>query len=104
MQKIQKFQTGRLYAATNSKKTFELIERNGHHLTFRVRNPKNRTSYKTTATSLYKADQTGAFEEVLFLDGVRLRADAWCTAPKKVRRMSPETQEGIIELMAALAA
>ena len=104
MQKIQKFQFGRLYAATNSKKSFELIERNGHHLTFRVRNPKNQTSYKTTATSLYKADETGAFEEVLFLDGVRLRSDAWCTDPKKVRRMSPETQQGIIELMAALAA
>ena len=104
MQKIQKFQTGRLYAATNSKKSFELIERNGHHLTFRVRNPKDRTSYKTTATSLYKADQTGAFEEVLFLDGLHLRSDSWCSDPKKVRRMAPETQTKIIELMAALAA
>ena len=104
MQKIQKFQTGRLYAASNSKKSFELIERNGHHLTFRVRNPKTRDSWKQRATSTYKADQTGAFEEVLFLDGVRLRSDAWCTDPKKVRRMAPETQQGIIELMVALAA
>ena len=104
MQKIQKFQTGRLYAAPKSTKTYELINRDGHHLTFRVRNPKNRSSYKTTATSLYKADQNGAFEEVLFLDGTRLRSDAWCTDPKKVRRMAPETQQGIIELMAALAA
>lgn len=104
MKKIQKFQFGRLYAASNSKKSFELIERNGHHLTFRVRNPKKRTSYKTTATSTFKADETGAFEEVLFLDGLRLRSDSWCTDPKKVRRMSPETQQGIIELMAAWAA
>ena len=74
MQKIQKFQPGRLYAGTNSKKSFELIERNGHHLTFRVRNPKDRTSYKTTATSLYKADQNGAFEEVLLMDGTRIQS------------------------------
>ena len=104
MQKIQKFQLSQIYSAPESKKSFELIERNGHHLTFRVQNPKNRSSYKTTATSLYKADQNGAFEEVLFLDGTRLRSDAWCTDPKKVRRMAPETQEGILELMAALAA
>ena len=104
MQKIQKFQFDRLYAAPNSKKSFELIERNGHHLTFRVRKPKDRTTYKTTATSTFKADETGAFEEVLFLDGVRLQSDSWCSDPKKVRKMSPETQTGIIELMAALAA
>ena len=41
---------------------------------------------------------------VLFQDGVRLRADAWCSDPGKVRRMSPRAQQGIIELMAALAA
>jgi hypothetical protein len=104
MQKIQKFQTGRLYGAPKSTKTYELISRDGHRLVFRVRNPKIRDSWKQLATSTYKADQTGAFEEVLFQDGVRLRADAWCSDPKKVRRMSPETQEGIIELMAALAA
>lgn len=104
MQKIQKFQTGRLYAAPKSTKTYELINRDGHLLTFRVRNPKTRDSWKQRATSTYKADENGAFEEVLFLDGVRLRSDAWCTDPKKVRRMSPETQQGIIELMAALAA
>ena len=40
MQKIQKFQIGRLYTAPKSTKTYELIERSGHHLTFRVRNPK----------------------------------------------------------------
>ena len=104
MQKIQKFQFGRLYVAPNSKKSFELIERNGHHLTFRVRKPKDRTTYKTTAISTYKADGKGAFEEVLFLDGLHLRSDSWCSDPKKVRQMSPETQTRIIELMAALAA
>ena len=43
-------------------------------------------------------------EAVLFQDGVRLRADAWCSDPGKVRRMSPRAQQGIIELMASLAA
>ena len=74
MQKIQKFQLNRLYAAPNSKKSFELIERNGHHLTFRVRKPKERTTYKTTAISTYKADEIGAFEEVILMDGTRIRS------------------------------
>ena len=104
MQKIQKFQFGRLYAAPKSTKTYELINRDGHALTFRVRNPKTRDSWKQLATSTYKADETGAFEEVLFSDGARLRSDAWCSEPRKVRRMSAETQQGIVELMAALAA
>ena len=104
MQKIQKFQFGRLYAAPKSAKTYELIDRDGHRLVFRVRNPKTRDSWKQLATSTYKADQTGAFEEVLFSDGVRLRSDAWSSDPQKVRRMSAEVQKGIVELMAALAA
>ena len=104
MQKIQKFQFGRLYAAPKSTKTYELIDRNDHFLTFRVRNPKTNDSWKQTSTSTFKADETGAFEEILFSDGVRLRSDAWCTGAKKVRRMSPQTQQNIIELMAALAA
>ncbi len=39
MQKIQKFQFGRLYTAPKSTKTYELLDRSGHHLTFRVWNP-----------------------------------------------------------------
>ena len=104
MRKIQKFQFGRLYAAPKSTKTYELINRDGHALTFRVRNPKTRDSWKMRATSTYKADENGAFEEVLFSDGGRLRSDTWCSEPKKVRRMSAETQKEIVELMAALAA
>ena len=76
MQKIQKFQPSKFYSAPKSKNTFELIERNGHHLTFRVRKPKERTWYKTSATSFFKADQHGAFEEVLLQDGTRIRADS----------------------------
>ena len=104
MQKIQKFQFGRLYAAPKSAKTYELINRDGHALTFKVRNPKTRDSWKMRATSAYKADENGAFEEVLFSDGARLRSDTWCSEPKKVRRMSAEAQKGIVELMAVLAA
>lgn len=88
MQKIQKFQFGRLYAAPKSAKTYELIDRDGHALTFRVQNPKTRDSWKMRATSTYKADQNGAFEEILFSDGGRLRSDTWCSEPKRVRRMS----------------
>ena len=104
MQKTQKFQFGRLYAAPKSIKTYELINRDGHRLVFRVRNPKTNDSWKQLGVSTFKADETGAFEEILFNDGVRLRADAWCSDPKKVQRMSPHTQQGIIDLMAALAA
>lgn len=74
MQKIQKFQFGCIYAAPKSTKTYELIHRYGHYLIFRVRNTKNRDSWKQQSTSTYKADASGAFEEVLFSDGVRLRA------------------------------
>ena len=81
MQKIQKFQFNRIYAAPKSSKTYELIDRNNHFLTFRVRNSKTRDSWKQTATSMYKADQFGAFEEVLFSDGVRLRSDS--TLPER---------------------
>ncbi len=104
MQKIQKFQFGRLYAAPKSTKTYELIDRNGHNLIFRVRNIKTRDSWKQLATSKFKADETGAFEEVLFSDGARLRSDAWCTGAKKVRKMSAPIQEEIVKLMAAFAA
>ncbi len=104
MQKIQKFQANRLYVAPKSRKTYELISRNGHRLVFRVREPKSRDTSKLLATSTFKADETGAFEEVIFHNGVRLRSDAWCTDPKKIRRMSPGIQNGLIELMAELAA
>ena len=76
MQKIQKFQLNQTYSAPKSKNTFELIERNGHHLTFRVHKPKDRTTYKALVTSIYKADETGAFEEVLMQDGTRIRPQA----------------------------
>ena len=75
MQTIKKFQFGRLYAAPKSTKIYELIDRDNHFLTFRVRNPKTRDSWKQRSTSTYKADASGAFEEVLFSDGVRLRSD-----------------------------
>ena len=104
MQKIQKFQTGRLYAAPKSTKTYELIDRNGHILTFRGRNPKTNDSWKQTATSTYKADAIGAFEEVLLSDGTRLRGDMPCPGPKKAVQRMPITKEGITNLMAALDA
>ena len=74
MQKILKFHPNHIYTAPGSSKTYELIDRNGRILTFRVRNPKTRDSWKQISTSTFKADQNGAFEEILFSDGVRLRA------------------------------
>ena len=76
MEKIQKFSFGRLYAAPRSTRIYELIDRCGHDLTFRVRNPRTNDSWKQRAVSAYKADAAGAFEEVLFMDGIRLRSDA----------------------------
>lgn len=104
MQKIQKFQFGRLYAAPKSTKTYELISRDGHRLVFRVRNPKTKDSWKQTSTSTNKADQSGAFEEVLFSDGVRLRSDSLLVERKKLKRVAQSPQQGIIDLMAILAA
>ena len=104
MQKIQKFQTGHLYAAPKSVKTYELIDRNGHILTFRGRNPKNGDSWKQTATSAFKADAIGAFEEVLLSDGTRLRGDMPCPGPKKAVQKTPFTKESLTKLMAALDA
>jgi hypothetical protein len=104
MQKIQKFQFGRPYAAPRSIKTYELLDRNGHFLTFRARNPKTGDSWKLRATSTYKADAAGAFEEVLLSDGTRLRADALQPGPDKTRRTPQLTKEGIVQLMAELAA
>ncbi len=74
MQKIQKFQFGCIYAAPKATRTYELISRYGHFLTFRIRNPKTRDSWKAQTTSFYKADEAGAFEEVLFSNGIRLRS------------------------------
>ena len=99
MQKIQKFQFGRLYAAPKSTKSYELLNRDGHRLAFLVRNPKTRDSWKQISTSSLKADQNGAFEEVLFSDGVRLRSDAF-----RKEKVSSPNRQGLIELMAALAA
>ena len=104
MQKIQKFQFGRLYAAPKSTKTYELISRDGHRLVFRVRNPKTKDSWKQTSTSTYKVDQSGAFEEVLFSDGVRLRSDSLLVERKKLKRVAQSPQQGIIDLMTILAA
>ena len=104
MEKIQTFSFGRLYAAPGSTKTYELIDRSGHDLTFRVRNPRTDDSWKQRAVSAYKADAAGAFEEVLFMDGVRLRSDAWCPDTRKVEGMAPSTQVEIVKLMADLAA
>ena len=104
MQKIQKFQLGRIYSAPKSTKTYELIERSGHHLTFRVRNPKTKDSWKQISTSTYKADQSGAFEEVLFSDGVRLRSDSVLLNRKRIKKTKLISEQGFIDLMAFLAA
>ena len=99
MQKIQKFQFGHVYVVPKSSKTYELLDRDGHSLVFRVRNPKTRDSWKQLGVSTFKADETGAFEEILFSDGVRLRSDAF----RKVKVSVPNRQ-GFLELMAALVA
>ena len=83
MQKIQKFQFGRNYAAAKSTKKYELIDRNGHYLLFRIRDSRTKDSWKQTVISTYKADASGAFEEVLFSDGTRLRSTSPGPEPKK---------------------
>ncbi len=104
MEKIQKFQFGHLYSAPKSIKTYELIDRNGHFLTFRGRNSKTGDSWKQTATSSYKADAFGAFEEVLLSDGTRLRGGMPCPGSKKTVQKTIITKEDITKLMTALDA
>ena len=104
MQKIQKFQFGLIYRAPKSPRTYELLDRSGHHLTFRVRNPKTKDSWKQTSTSTFKADQTGAYEEVLFSDGVRLRSDSVLLNRKTLKKTKLISEQGFIDLMAFLAA
>ena len=104
MQKIQKFQFGHVYVVPKSSKTYELLDRDGHRLTFLVRNPKTKDSWKQISTSTYKADQSGAFEEVLFSDGVRLRSDSVLVNRKKLKKINQITEQGFIDLMAFLAA
>lgn len=96
MPKIQKFQFGHIYVVPKSPKTYELLDRDGHRLTFLVRNPKTKDSWKQISTSTYKVDQSGAFEEVLFSYGVRLRSDAF-----RRGKASAPNRQGLIELMAA---
>ena len=104
MQKIQKFQFGHVYVAPKSSKTYELLDRDGHRLTFLVRNPKTKDSWKQISTSTYKADQSGAFEEVLFSDGVRLRSDSVLLNRKKIKKTKLISEQGFIDLMSFLAA
>ena len=99
MQKIQKFQFGHVYVVPKSSKTYELLDREGYSLVFLVRNPKTRDSWKQISTSSFKADQNGAFEEVLFSDGVRLRSDAF-----REVKLPVLNRQGLLELMAALVA
>ena len=104
MQKIKKFQLTQVYTAPKSVKLYELVERNGHFLTFRVRNPKTRDSWKQMATSSFKANEFGAFEEVLFSDGVRLRSNASSPERKNAGSTPTLTKEGLVQLMEELAA
>ena len=75
MQTIKKFHPNTIYSSSSSKNTFQLLERSGHHLIFKVWKPKDRFSYKISALSTYKADEKGAFEEILLMDGSRVRSD-----------------------------
>ena len=75
MPTIKKFQPNTIYSSSNSKNTYQLLERAGHYLVLLVRRPKDRTTFKITATSFYKADDTGAFEEILLMDGGRVRSN-----------------------------
>ena len=104
MQKIQKFQFGRIYSAPKSKTSYELISRDGHNLSFRIRKPKDSETFIIDTVSVFKADETGAFEEITLSNGSKLRSDSWCEGTKKFRRLTPRTQNNIIELMNALAA
>jgi len=77
MNRIQKFHFGRFYTSTTSDKNwYELIGRDGHTLTFRVRKAHARSeTWKQVVTSNYRADEKGAFETVRFSDDTILRAD-----------------------------
>ncbi|MBP5172304.1 MAG: hypothetical protein J6037_01175, partial [Bacteroidales bacterium] len=69
MQTIKKFTFDRIYSSPSSLNSYTLLGRNGHYLTFlATENGKRCGSWKTDATSTFKADADGAFESVLLSD------------------------------------
>lgn len=66
MEKILKFQPQVRYVSANtSSYTFSLVNRDGHNVQFRMTSKGRRDGRLLSATSLYKADERGAYEEVM---------------------------------------
>lgn len=74
MQTINKFKPANVYESSCVWKTVEIVERNGQMITFKVVNLKTNASYKERARAVFKADENGAFEEFLTIEGLRVRS------------------------------
>ena len=74
MQTINKFKPANVYESSCVYKTIEILERNAQMITFKVVNLKTNSWYKERAKAVFKADENGAFEEFLTIEGLRVRS------------------------------
>ena len=102
--KIKKFQAQRRYTAEKSECWFELVEREGSELTFKVSHVSHAHEPVTVkATAVVKSDADGVYEEarVKSYEGVHtIDACTWCSRGRKLSKLSEVRQA---EIRAAIA-
>lgn len=82
MQKIKKFHFGETYVNNKKSMCYDLIYRKDMYLIFSVHKKNGREMYKCVATSIFKADEKGAFEQVITSRGDIVRSDKIVSSKK----------------------
>lgn len=99
MQTIKKFKPERLYSTLSNNNWYELINRDGMHLTFRVRKAGTKDTWTQEADSTFKADGNGAFESVRFTDGTVINANHYSSRLMSLDEVEPELREAVIKTL-----
>lgn len=99
MKKIQKFRPERLYSTVTNNNWYELISRNGSHLTFRVRKAGTSNTWTQEGDSTFKADANGAFETVRFTDGTIINSNHSSTRLMSLDEVEPDLREAVLKTM-----
>lgn len=99
MQTIKKFKPERLYSTLSNNNWYELINRDGKHLTFRVRRAGTKDTWTQGADSTFKADGDGAYESVRFTDGTVVNADHYSTRLMSLDKVEPDLREAVIKTL-----
>jgi len=97
MQTITKFTSGRWYFGSNNHCFYELLERDGHNLVFRVwrAGTDQGDGWKEHGVSNFGANELGAFEKII-LNGTTVMSDSWSGPGKKVSELPSEEQNLIM--------